>query len=276
MTVAAAVAPVAALRRWRGAAGRRAWAVALFLGGLLAIGFFCGSDARAVEQRSAVTVEETGQLRPAAEDVTGTVRRVVEPDAARDTSSAATKPVTEAAEAAGTAADAVHGVTAPVTDAPAAPVRPPVLTPAVPALPAPPQSAEPYRPVSGQQPGDAPRTTDRPDTAPAVAGAATATAFGTDPSGVAAAEHTTAAQPTAAPATVSAPADFPAPARHQQPCGGAALHTAGDSGSPRGAADQPAVTDRAGTPPGTAGGTGLPATAAPTCDRPHDILEFPG
>ncbi|WP_175407790.1 hypothetical protein [Streptomyces sp. TRM64462] len=314
MAVAAAVAPVAASRRWRGAAGRRGLAVALFLGGLLALGLFCAGDAdaaeRSVTERPAAggTVAEgadslgraaDGTVREAAEEAAEPVREAVQaptpqdppapqdpatgtvPDAPSDVRPAVTAVSGTVQDVAARAAGALPEPTAPQPGAPGAPVPalPGTLTP----HPAPDaQDGSPAQ--AGQQRYAAPGTaTDHPGTARAAsrtAGAAAAhpaaypwlVAYAQAAQDAPHTARARAAEPTGTGTGPTGPGHAPG----SLPCGGTAPHTAADNGSPRGAGDQHAVTDRHGPDGVPVRGDALPATAAPTHDRPHDVLEFPG
>lgn len=281
MTAAAAAAarsvaarPVAALRRLRGATGRRGvrrgLAVALFLGGLLALGLFCGGDAQAMERPSAgdsVVAQADEEVRQTAEAVTGP-EEVTALDADPDPD-----PASQVRSVAGDVSGGVQDVTAAVGG-----VMPEadVPSPSVDALGLPlpteaPQVPEAAEATSADHPSQArpqhaaPRTGDdaarsrTPDSAPPVtvtAHAAATAAATAEPAG-------------SSPVAPAAPGPLP--------CGGGALPaTAADGGAPRGAGDQHAVADRNAVPGGPVRGSALPATAAPTHDRPHDALEFPG
>ncbi|MFJ8646246.1 hypothetical protein ACIRNI_08975 [Streptomyces sp. NPDC093546] len=301
MTAAAAV-PVAALRLVRGAARRHAplrralgsWTVkaALFLGGLLALGLLCAGQAYAAEPTAGtVGVAVSGErLRAAAPETTApettaletTVRETVGQVAAP---AAAVVPAAErvVGRAVTTATETVRDPGPGLTGALPAPDQGP-SAPGLPALPPAPELPQAPAPVGAAR-------ADAASPAAATGSAATGASVrthgedhraATAGSSAAATTATTAlpAPPAPAQAQVSAPVPVPAQAPAPEPChGGACFHTsgvgAGDSGSPRGG-DQHAVASVALPYPGPVRGAGLPATVAPTQDRPHDVLEFPG
>ncbi|MET9799395.1 hypothetical protein [Streptomyces sp. NPDC006368] len=343
MTAAAVARPGAALRRMREAARRhaprhhaphpRALGVALFLGGLLALGILCGGQAYAAERTDpaertapAVTAERLGGTAgdtladPAAAPAAPRLRGVT--DTGPHTGAPVTRPATGPAtvrdvaeplhETAGTTAggvtDEVRRVAGELPAPAGLPGELPGRAPTTPGLPATPQVPAPPAPPALPRP------------------AATGTAGTDDPTGHGAGAHNTgahntgahntgalgtgartdgaaeadAAQPRIAVAAVAAwpyahegsgfdrtdDAFRPAvalpvsPPAAPEPCGGGACrHSAagaGDSGSQRSAGDQCAVASAAVPHPAPVRGAGLPATAAPTHDRPHDVLEFPG
>ncbi|MEU0274944.1 hypothetical protein [Streptomyces sp. NPDC006307] len=302
MTAAAAV-PVAALRLVRGAArrhaprrrtfGARALTAALFLGGLLALGFLCGGQAYAAEGTAGTAVSGTEATPVSAERLRATVPQTAAPratDAVREVAGR----TAEAAQSAESVGGAVALATGAVRDLgpnltgalPAAPVERP-SAPGLPELPAAPELPQAPVPAEAESPGA--------ETVAGTAIAATGSGAGTA-SATPAASHAgtaTPAWPYAAHASgerlrtygeygedrraVARPATPPAA---PEPCpGGACLQTAGavagDSGSPRGG-DQHATGSASLPYPGPVRGAGLPATVAPVHDRPHDILEFPG
>ncbi|MEU7280270.1 hypothetical protein AB0A69_16015 [Streptomyces sp. NPDC045431] len=324
MTAAAAV-PVAALRLVRGAArrhaprhhtlGARALTAALFLGGLLALGFLCGGQAYAAEptpgaapgtqvthatHATHVTQAPAERLRAAEPETAAPRATEAVREAADRTAIAAEAPdAAEAADAA-QAVESVGGAVAVATGAvrdlgsgltralPAGPVERP-SAPGLPGLPVAPELPQAPAPAEAESPGV--RTVAGTATTTTGAGARTGSAAPAashaDTATLASAERIPAygedhwaITPTtlATPATaVALPASPPAA---PEPCsGGVCLPTAGvgagDGGSPRGA-DQHAAQSASVPYPAPVRGAGLPATVAPVHDRPHDILEFPG
>ncbi|MGA5423054.1 hypothetical protein [Streptomyces lavendulocolor] len=310
---AAAVVPATAPRLARGAVARRALAVLLFLGGLLALGLLLGGPAHAAE--TGVTTDRlggtpgtgtavvdgsvpTGHLttgrdttdRVTTDSLAGPVTAAVR---AVDGAGEGVEPVVGAvtgpvAATAGDVAGALPGLTETLSEVagalPEVPSTDPALPApptALPALPVPSGPGAPHVPPAGAW-GD-------PDATRAAAGPA-AEATGRDaaaPGGAAAPHRTTAAHlhPAASGATAAtatahrgtdAYAAVPSPPFGPGPCGGAVRQsTAGDGGTPR-PGDQQAVASPADAHTAPVPGTAGPATAAPVRDRPHDVLEFPG
>ncbi|WP_158827593.1 hypothetical protein [Streptomyces sp. NRRL S-118] len=324
--------PVAAHRT----AAARALGIALFLGGLLALGFLCGGRAYAAESPEPAVTREQLQDRQVQET------RHTAPEAARDTRESAggtaahaAQTVRESARSAewvqpvqpvqpvrsAESAQSVQSagpVTGPVAESVVRPAAGRVLPPVTGTVTTV-SAAVTGAVVSGAGDvvggllqgvaGAVPDPAGHPTPpgllpvlpgASAVAGAdapAEAAGAGTDPRAAAAPQ---ADAHRSAPARTSAAAVRPyagdggsgsvrtrgerAPALSAPtpvvpaPWGGAGGRTpgcAGDGGSPR-AADQHAVTAASVPHPGPVRGAGLPATAAPLRDRPHDVLEFPG
>ena len=303
MTTAVA-APAAAPCPRRGAAGRRALQVVLFLGGLLALGLLFGAPAQADQQP-----DLRPDLRPERQAVQGllqqpvkeqrSVRTVTEPAArTADQAAPAVAPAAPAvapeaaAPPAPTPRDVARSVLSPVSE----PVRDTVRqvtrpvgaavertvgtavsglrditaalrAPAERPLPTPSLPGTPEPPQTGPAPvSDAPAgaAPDRP--AEPRPGNVTGAGSGVAPDGtVAAAPHREAA------------ADRrPAPREPFGPDGGKQGHSASAEVHPPRGGDQHAIPSADGTSLGLVRGAGLPATAAPVRDRSGDILEFPG
>lgn len=291
-------APATAPRPRRGAVGRRALQVVLFLGGLLALGLLFGARAQADQQPDLVP-----DLRPERQTVQGllqqpvreqrSVRTVTDP-AAQAAHAPAAAPAPEAdAPSAPTPRDVAHSVLSPVTEpvrdtvrqvtrpvgeavertvgtavsglrditaALPAPAERPLPVPSLPAAPEPPQTGP--APISGAPSGAAPDLPAAPRP-----GNVTGTGTGDAPDGTAVA---------AAPHHEAAADHRPAPRGPFGPDGGQQGHIASAEVHPPRGGDQHAVSSADGTSFGLVRGAGLPATAAPVRDRSGDILEFPG
>ncbi|GHB08076.1 hypothetical protein [Streptomyces chryseus] len=293
---ALAAHPLVALRVLRRAGRRRALRVVLFLGGLLAVGFLWGGQAYAVEapspHRTAVaTVDAVASLAPAASTAPavptvpaapavpahahlspkGAVREVVEP--AAGVVRGITRPVGELTDRVAEHRPTLPGIPAP----PALPVPdlPVPQAPAMPEVPTPPAGG------GADSPGE-PEQTVRQGS-----GDRASQAAGQD-SGTGA----------TAPAAVAEQSVYayrlPVPQRHDAdggpgrakcgetpvptpsaPCGDGVRQSAGDGSSAR-SGDKHAAALTSAARFGPVRGATLPATAAPTYDRPHEILEFPG
>ncbi|MFD5101950.1 hypothetical protein [Streptomyces albidochromogenes] len=298
---ALAARPLVALRVLRRAGRRRALRVVLFLGGLLAVGFLWGGQAYAVETPSphgaAATVDAVASLAPAAP--AAPVPSVVPADPVVPAAPAAPahvrlSPQEAVREVVEPAADAVRGVTRSIgelTD------RVAERRPALPGIPAPP--ALPVRDLPVPQ---APTVPEVP-TPPAGGGADSPGApeqtvrQGSGDGPPQAAGHTSAAGTAVAAAVAqqgASPYGLPVPQRHNAdggpgraecgeapvptpsaPCGDGVRQSAGDGSSAR-PGDKHAAALVSAARFALVRGATLPATAAPTYDRPHEILEFPG
>ncbi|MDN3296702.1 hypothetical protein QWM81_22170 [Streptomyces ficellus] len=312
MTAAAAVTPVAALREVRGAAARRALAVTLFLGGLLTLGILCADRAHATDRTSttpaaagtavehAGTVERAGGQLPGAPGTemlgTGSPGGGAVPEAAGEVAEPVIQAVAQSAKGTPVKDAPVKGAVpdiAGVLPAPSEPPRAPTapVVPAVPgaALPPAPQALPPATPAVPGAPGGA-----QQDAAQQVSARHDAAHARTQPAqpappyatmaqdgyryghaDAARAFQPGASQPRAAALDTARDAFRDAPFA-PAPCGGGAVRqSAGDGGAPR-PGDQHAVASQADPYGGRIRGAALPTTAAPTHDRPHAILEFPG
>ncbi|WP_326658501.1 hypothetical protein [Streptomyces sp. NBC_00385] len=291
MTTAVA-APAAAPCPRRGAAGRRALQVVLFLGGLLALGLFFGSRAQADQQpdlrpdlrpeRQTVQrllpqpVKEQRPVRTVTEPAAQAAQaaHAVAPEAAappaptpRDVARAVLSPVT------GPVRDTVRQVTRPVGAAVESTVGTAVSGLRDITVVLPPEAERPLPvpslPVTPEQPQTGPAP-DAPDDAapdlPAAPRPGSVTGTGVAPDGTAA----------AAPHREAAADHRPAPRGPFGPDGGQQGHSASAEIHPPRGGDQHAVPSADGTSFGLVRGAGLPATAAPVRDRSGDILEFPG
>ncbi|MFE9860251.1 hypothetical protein [Streptomyces sp. NPDC005780] len=308
MTTAVA-APAAAPRPRRGAAGRRALQVALFLGGLLALGLLFGARAQADQQPDLRPERQTvqGLLQQPVKDQRPvkdqqpvqeqqpveehqSVRTVTEP-AAPTAAQAAHAVAPEAAPPAPTPRDVARSVLSPVTD----PVQDTVRQVTQPVgaavertvgtavsglrdltvvLPAP---AERPLPVPSLPVTPEPSQTGPAPVSDAPAGDARALPDAPRPgnvTGTGVARDGTA--PAAAPHREAAADHRPAPRGPFGPDGGQQGHSASAEIHPPRGGDQHAVPSADGTSFGLVRGAGLPATAAPVRDRSGDILEFPG
>ncbi|MGI5481141.1 hypothetical protein [Streptomyces lavendofoliae] len=298
MTAATAAVPMTVPRPARGTVARRALAVVLFLGGLLALGLLLGGPAHAADQSRTARVAPVDDVDHAGPAATAE-RLATAHEAAAATGGRVTAAFREAEEAAG---PALGTAAAPVTNAvPEATEGLTQVTGALPGVPSPPGlPAAPPAPLPQPGPGTplAPPTgtpgtpggtqadptvraaaapdSGRPHThAPALRPAVpVAPSTGTD---VSAAHHAAHHATAAAPATVTAPhITVPSPPLAPGPCGGTVRQSiAADGGSPR-PGDQHAMASPADASSAPARGTARPATAAPLRDRPHTILEFPG
>lgn len=315
MTTAVA-APATVPRPRRGAVGRRALQVVLFLGGLLALGLLFGARAQADQQPDP-------DLRPERQTVQGLLQQPVkqqhsvqqqpveEPQPVKEQQSALT--VAEpAARTAAQAAQAAHPVApAPAADAPSAPtprdVAHSVLSPVTePVRDTVRQVTRPVGEAVERTVGTAvtglrditaalPAPAERPLPVPSLPAAPVPPQTGPAPISGAPADGApdlpaaprpgnatgTGAAPDGA-AAVAAPhrgaaADHrPAPRGPFGPDGGQQGHIASAEVHPPRGGDQHAVPSADGTSFGLVSGAGLQATAAPVRDRSGDILEFPG
>ncbi|MFI6947092.1 hypothetical protein [Streptomyces sp. NPDC050422] len=309
MTTAVA-GPATAPRPRRGAAGRRALQVVLFLGGLLALGLLFGARAQADQQPDqqpvrAVAEAATDAVIPEAatppvperemerekrgEDAVPATRPAPRPlpsprgDAARtaphpvaepvrNTVRQATRPVSEAVGAGG-ASEVVEVVERTVGTAVSGfhGITADLPVPGEWPLPVPSLPAVPEAPQTGPVP-----VSDAPGSAAPGPSAAPRPVSASVP-------HITAA-PAAFPASSEAAAaphrevaadHRPAPRGPFVPDGGQSHSAPAEAHPPRGG-DQQAGPLADGTSFGLVRGAGLPATVAPVRDRSGDILEFPG
>lgn len=301
--------PVAALRVLRRAGRWHALRVVLFLGGLLVAGFLWGGQAHAVEAPSPdgrhqvstavvdatpapvspgaataplalpvapvdVRVRQDSPVREAAQNVRG----AVEPESAGDVVRGVGRSVGELRERVAEHRPAVPGLPAAGLPSPAVPVGDlPVRD-----LPVHERPVVPTRSGGGAEPS-----------AHQGSGAGGAQSAGRGP--VAGTSFVTGTSFAAGVAVVTEPAYSPTgPVRDDAdrrpgraecgetpvpapsgPCGDGVRHSAGDGNSQR-PGDKHAAAFTAGARFGLVRGATLPATAAPTYDRPHEVLEFPG
>ncbi|OEJ40516.1 hypothetical protein AR457_14240 [Streptomyces agglomeratus] len=300
--------PVAALRVLRRAGRWRALRVVLFLGGLLAAGFLWGGQAHAVE---APLPDARHQVSTAVADAPPAPKLdAAQAHAQAPVTAPAPAPATGGVptdslglpgapggvrEALGpeSAGDVVRGVTRTLGE-----LRERVAEhrPAVPGLPA---AGVPSPPVAA---GDLPvrhlPVTERPVVPTPSGGGAEPSVHqgsGDDRAQSAGRGSVTGTSSVTGVAVVTGPAyhatgplredadrrpgrvecgEAPAPAP-SAPCGDGARHSAGDGNSSR-PGDKHAAAVAAGARFGLVRGATLPATAAPTHDRPHEVLEFPG
>ncbi|WP_327353977.1 hypothetical protein [Streptomyces sp. NBC_01304] len=283
---AIATAPVAALRLVRSAAGRRALQVALFLGGLLALGLLCSGQAHAGESGPEVP-DIAGEVQPLETTPADLESTTAEP--VRGATEAVTEPVVEGLKPVRTS---VRSTTAAVTEGAtrtlgdlsedaerAAAALPEPRLPKAPPLPGGDLSA-PAQDPAAPAPASAPReragpdrdVTAKPPVKHQVAGSNSAHSAGdwrTTTSAGQSGQDGHAA--TRAARQGNAPSPSPAP----QPPYGLAAQSATDGGSQRhGDAHAVALSGAGGfrlVPGGHA-----PATYHPVRDRHRDILEFPG
>ncbi|GAA1520984.1 hypothetical protein GCM10009730_30500 [Streptomyces albidochromogenes] len=295
--------PLVALRVLRRAGRRRALRVVLFLGGLLAAGFLWGGQAYAVEAPSphgaAATVDAAASLAPAAPAapvpsvVPAAPADPVVPAAPAAPAHVRVSPKDAVREVVEPAADVVRGVTRSIgelTD------RVAERRPALPGTPAPP--ALPVRDLPVPQ---APAVPEAP-TPPAGGGADSPGASeqtvrqGSGDGASQTAGHASEAGTAAAAVAGQGVSSYglPVPQRHDAdggpgraecgevpvpmpsaPCGDGVRQSAGDGSSAR-SGDKHAAALTSAARFALVRGATLPATAAPTYDRPHEILEFPG
>ncbi|MDQ0941302.1 hypothetical protein [Streptomyces sp. V1I1] len=282
MTAAAArsAAVLCALRRAAGE--RRALRVMLFLGGLLTVGFLYGGQAQAAELPDSAPSSQAPADTEASDPASST-----RPVPARELRRAATDSVDAAASiapvrsvrevlqpAAGTVADVVGPVVEPVTGTPGE------------FLPVPPPSAgggtdpgQPQGPADrlvDESPGGITAKPSSDEADPARSSGATVAAVG--PAGEYDGEYAGALGrhpgevPHAQPASAPAPAQVPG-----KPCNSThgALQQSTETHTPR-KGDQPAAVSAYDSPYALVSGAVRATAAAPTCERPRDILEFPG
>ncbi|MBT2507164.1 hypothetical protein J7I98_14950 [Streptomyces sp. ISL-98] len=283
--------PAAVLRVMRRAAGRRALQVVLVLGGLLALGFLWGGQAYAVESPT--------PARDAEPAVAGAVVAPVEEQS--------TRPVREGAEAVREAAESVTVVAEPVIGVAQRATRAvgEVAEQVDRRLPMsePPAAELPVLPKAPGIPGasELPAASPVPD--PSSDGAEQAAHLGTGEraqrgasgdvtlpvthkAGVADRSylslylaggwgesvpdgHRDGYRSPEVPRYGQAPVQAPG-----GPCRDGVRPAAGDVSAPR--SGDPAAAFADDTRFGLVRGAALPATAAPTCERPDEILEFPG
>ncbi|WP_393060002.1 hypothetical protein [Streptomyces sp. LN549] len=298
MTTAVAGAATAPRLR-RGAAGRRALQVVLFLGGLLALGLLFGTRAQADQQPDQQLVQHpeqqllqqpaqqqphqphqpVRQLRDAAADAVAPaastppappVREVSpvrealpvgEVPSGRVTVRQLTRPVGQVVEkTVGAAVTGLRDITV------ALPGERPLPIPSLPSAPEAPAAS---------QAGPAP-VSDAPDRGapgfPAAPRPVTASVSLITP---APAVFPASSGPAAAPHREAAADHRPAPRGPFGPDGGQGRSVPAEVHPPRGG-DQHAVPFADGTCFGLVRGAGLPATGAPVRDRSGEILEFPG
>ncbi|MGX1883412.1 hypothetical protein [Streptomyces sp. NPDC055287] len=282
---AAVAHPLTALRVLRRAGRRRALRVVFFLGGLLALGFLWGGQAYAAEAPSPlrdstdavdaiaqlvpdVPVDVPAQRKPAAREAGQAVREIAEPVA--DVVRGVARPVGELRDRVAEHRPAVPGL----------PQSPVALAPPVPELPVPTgQAAVPVPPSGGgTEPSVTPEKAvhqgsgDRAQ--PAASGSAARTTGQVEPGAypyeLSAPQGDDAERGPGRPECGEVPVQAPA-----GPCGDGVRQTAGD-GNPSRSGDKHAAPFAHGARLGLVRGATLPATASPTYDRPHEILEFPG
>ncbi|MET9511429.1 hypothetical protein ABZX62_23680 [Streptomyces flavidovirens] len=299
--------PLAALRVLRRAGRRRALRVVFFLGGLLALGFLWGGQAYAAEapmpprdSTAAVdpvdatsAVNAVDRVTPVAPAAAQAVPEVVEPPA--DVVQGVTRPVGELKDrvlqqqpaampelpAPGLPVPALpaHEVPAhevpvpevPAPGAPGAPGAPAVPVPAVPVVQVPSADGGTESPVEAEQ---SVRQDSGERAQSAGSGSLTAIARvaeqGAYPYGLAGPQRDDAHRGPGRPECGEAP--VPAPSG---PCGDGVRQSAGDA-NPSRSGDKHAAAFADGARFGLVRGATLPTTAAPTYDRPHEVLEFPG
>ncbi|GAA2941170.1 hypothetical protein [Streptomyces enissocaesilis] len=293
--------PVTVPRVPRRAGRRRALRVVLFLGGLLALGFLWGGQAYAVE------------APPLPHDATAVVAPVLKPELPepelpgqelrQPVVGGAAQAVRETAEP---VAEVVRRVVRPVGELkdrvtghrPAVPL--PVIVAPVPELPVPelpvpelpvPETPASELPASEAPVSEAPAAPEKPvnsansahqdsgDRAQRAGSGPTAHTAAPVGSGGGGGGHPYAPDrrhgdtpPRSADRAKCGETPVQAPAG---PCGDGVRQAAGDGSAPR-SGDQHAAAFTDGLRFALVRGATLPATAAPTYDRPHEILEFPG
>ncbi|MEV8307002.1 hypothetical protein AB0P36_06455 [Streptomyces flavidovirens] len=301
--------PLAALRVLRRAGRRRALRVAFFLGGLLALGSLWGGQAYAAEaplpprDANAVVnpvdavsaVNAVDRVTPVAPAAAQALPEVAEPPA--DVVPSVTRPVGElkdrvvqqqpaatpelptpglpvpALPAHEVPAHEVPVPEVPVPGAPGVPGAPevPLPVPAVPVVQGPSADGGTESPVESEQSvrqGSGERVLpDGSRFLTAIAGVAEQGAY---PYGLAGAQRDDAHRGPGRPECGEAP--VPAPSG---PCGDGVRQSAGDV-NPSRSGDKHAAAFADGARFGLVRGATLPTTAAPTYDRPHEVLEFPG
>ncbi|MGW0550712.1 hypothetical protein [Streptomyces altiplanensis] len=290
--------PITAPRVPRRAGRRRALRVVLFLGGLLALGFLWGGQAHAVET----------PLLP--HDATAVVAPVLKPELPEPVVGEAAQAVREAAEP---VAEAVRRAVRPVGELkdrvtghrPAVPALPVIVAPVpelpVPELPVPELPASeapgPGAPASEAPGSEAPEPETPGSEVPAAPGKSANSAHQDSGDRAPRAGSGPAAHTAALAGSAGGEGGYPyAPDRRHGgtpwsadrakcgetpvqapagPCGDGIRQAAGDGSAPR-SGDQHAAAFTDGIRFALVRGATLPATAAPTYDRPHEILEFPG
>lgn len=277
--------PLAALRVLRRAGRRRALRVVFLLGGLLALGFLWGGQAHAVEAPPVPAHDSAAAVVPAQKPVQKpvseaeqVVREAVAPVA--DVVRRVARPIGELKDRVAEHRPATPELPAPALPASALPVHE-VPVPQVPAGAAssPGGGTEAQaEPVESVQQGSGDRAQpSASDSDGAVDGAASVGgdsaggdkgAYRYDITG----QYGDDASRSTGRADCGAAVPVQAPAG---PCGDGVRQATGDGSSSR-SGDQHAAAFADGARFGLVRGATLPATAAPTYDRPHQILEFPG